>query len=41
MFGDRRLDVIARGDFIAKGAPIVVAEAHGNRIVVDVDAARG
>ncbi len=34
-FGDRRLDVIAKGEFIAKGDAIVIAETHGNRIVVD------
>ena len=33
----RRLNVVARGAFIDKGAPIVVAETHGNRIVVDAD----
>jgi membrane-bound serine protease (ClpP class) len=35
LFGDKRLDVVARGDFIDKDAPIVVAETHGNRIVVE------
>lgn len=34
-FGDQRFDVIARGSFINEGTPIVVAETHGNRIVVD------
>ncbi len=34
-FGDKRLDVVTRGDFIDRGKPIVIAEAHGNRIVVD------
>jgi membrane-bound serine protease (ClpP class) len=34
VFGDRRLSVVAHGTFIEKGTPIVVAEAHGNRIVV-------
>jgi membrane-bound serine protease (ClpP class) len=34
-FGARRLDVIAKGEFIAKGDAIVIAETHGNRIVVD------
>jgi len=35
VFGDRRLNVIARGEFIDKGDAIVIAETHGNRIVVD------
>jgi membrane-bound serine protease (ClpP class) len=34
-FGEERLNVIARGSFIDVGDPIVIAEAHGNRIVVD------
>ncbi|NQT92643.1 MAG: nodulation protein NfeD [Lentisphaerae bacterium] len=34
-FNDQRLNVVARGQFIEKGAPIVVAESHGNRIVVE------
>jgi membrane-bound serine protease (ClpP class) len=33
----KRLNVVARGEFIDPGTPIVVAETHGNRIVVDVD----
>ncbi len=36
VFGDRRLNVVTRGTFIDKGAPIVVAEIHGARIVVDI-----
>ncbi len=35
MFGDKRLDVVARGDYIDTNTPIIVAEAHGNHIVVD------
>lgn len=35
VFEGKRLDVIARGDFIEQGAEIVIAEVHGNRIVVD------
>lgn len=35
VFEGKRLDVIARGDFIKQGAEIVIAEIHGNRIVVD------
>lgn len=31
----RRLDVVTRGVFIAKGAPVRVSEHHGNRIIVD------
>ncbi|MCK5850670.1 MAG: hypothetical protein KAH23_07110 [Kiritimatiellae bacterium] len=34
-FGDKRLDVIAKGEFIDKNTPIIIAETHGNRIVVD------
>jgi membrane-bound serine protease (ClpP class) len=36
-FDGKRLNVVARGAFIDPGTPIVVAETHGNRIVVDVD----
>ena len=32
--GAQRMDVVTHGVFIAKGQPIVVAEHHGNRIVV-------
>ncbi len=34
LFGENRLAVVTRGDFIEKDTPIVVAETHGNRIVV-------
>jgi membrane-bound serine protease (ClpP class) len=34
-FGGARLSVVARGEFIDAGSPIVIAETHGNRIVVD------
>ncbi len=34
-FGTDRRDVVAQGEFIEQGDSIVVAEAHGNRIVVD------
>jgi len=34
-FGDKRVNVVARGEFIDKGTPILVAEVHGNRIVVE------
>ena len=33
-FGGKRLDVVAEGDFIVKDSTIVIAEVHGNRIVV-------
>ncbi len=36
MFDGKRVNVIARGSFIDKGTSIVIAEKHGNRIVVDV-----
>jgi len=39
MFGDRRLNVVARGSFIDSGAQIIVAEVHGNRIVVEAPTA--
>ncbi len=35
LFDGKRLSVVARGSFIDANAPIVIAEAHGNRIVVD------
>lgn len=35
LFGDRRLDVVSRGDFIEAGIPIVIVETHGNRIIVE------
>lgn len=34
-FGDQRLDVVTRGEFVEKGARIIVAETHGNRIIVE------
>jgi membrane-bound serine protease (ClpP class) len=34
-FGNRRLNVVARGEFVEKDVPIFIAEAHGNRIVVE------
>jgi membrane-bound serine protease (ClpP class) len=34
-FGDTRLNVVSRGDFIEPGDKIVVAETWGNRIIVD------
>lgn len=35
VIGDRRIDVVSRGEYVAKGSAVVVAEVHGNRIVVD------
>ncbi len=32
---NHRLNVVARGDFIETGEPLIIAEIHGNRIVVD------
>ena len=40
-FGARRLNVVARGEFMDKGDPIVIAETAGNRIVVERDGAPG
>ena len=34
--GGKRVNVVTRGTFVAKGASIIVAETHGNRIVVDL-----
>ncbi len=35
-FGDKRLNVVARGDFIDPGLEIMIAETHGNRIIVEI-----
>lgn len=35
MFGEHRLDVVTRGEYIEKNRPIIVAEVHGGRIVVE------
>lgn len=35
MFGDKRIDVIARGEFIPEGTGVKVVEVHGNRVVVE------
>lgn len=35
MFGDTRLDVVARGEFVNSGARVKVMEVHGNRVVVE------
>jgi membrane-bound serine protease (ClpP class) len=34
-FGNQRLDVVTRGDYLASGTPIRVVESHGNRIIVE------
>jgi membrane-bound ClpP family serine protease len=34
MFGETRLDVITRGEYVERGATIRIVEAHGNRIIV-------
>ena len=34
-FGNQRLDVVTRGDYLASGTPIRVVETHGNRIIVE------
>ena len=36
LFGEKRLDVVTRGEIIERDTPIVIAETHGNRIVVEV-----
>ena len=38
LFGDRRLDVVTRGDYIDAGQPIRIVETEGARIVVETDA---
>ncbi|OGV70630.1 MAG: hypothetical protein A2283_09780 [Lentisphaerae bacterium RIFOXYA12_FULL_48_11] len=35
VFGEKRLDVVTRGDFLEKDSRIIIAEIHGNRIVVE------
>jgi membrane-bound serine protease (ClpP class) len=35
LFGDKRMDVVTRGDFLESGAQIVIVETHGNRIIVE------
>ena len=37
IFGDRRLDVVTRGEFIKAGQPVRIVETHGNHIVVERD----
>jgi membrane-bound serine protease (ClpP class) len=38
LFDGRRLNVVTRGEFVDRGQTIVVAEARGNRIVVEMPA---
>ncbi|MFH0953488.1 MAG: NfeD family protein [Verrucomicrobiota bacterium] len=35
MFGDRKLDVVTRGDYLQPGTAIRIVESHGNRIIVE------
>jgi membrane-bound serine protease (ClpP class) len=32
--GERRVDVVTRGEFLEPGTPLVVVEIEGNRVVV-------
>jgi membrane-bound serine protease (ClpP class) len=34
-FGDRKLDVVTRGDYIPSQTPIRITEAYGSRIIVE------
>ncbi len=34
LVGDRRLDVVTRGEFLEADSPVQVVEVHGNRVVV-------
>ena len=34
-FGDRKIDVVTYGDYIARQSPVRIVEVHGNRIVVE------
>ncbi len=35
LFGDRKIDVVTHGDYIARQSPVRIMEVHGNRIVVE------
>ena len=35
LFGDRRVDVVSQGDFIAAGTRVRVIEVSGNRVMVE------
>jgi len=39
-FGDRKIDVVTLGDYIARQSPVRIVAVHGNRIVVE-DISRG
>ena len=39
-FGDQLLDVIANGEVIDRGSPVVVIEVRGNRVLVQTDTGR-
>ncbi len=41
VFGDRELDVVADGEFLAAGEKVVVMRIDGNRIVVAKESSRG
>ena len=41
LFGDRRLNVITHGEYVAAGSPIVIAQCEGNRIVVEIESSTG
>ena len=34
-FGERRVDVVSRGDYITKGTSVRIVEIEGNRVVVE------
>ncbi|MBN2162120.1 MAG: nodulation protein NfeD [Pontiellaceae bacterium] len=34
-FGDRKMDVVSRGDYIPRQTPIRITEIHGNRVIVE------
>ena len=34
-FGERKRDVVTRGEYVAEGSRVLVVETHGNRIVVE------
>ena len=37
LFGDRKVDVVTRGNFIEAGSSIKVVDVQGSRIIVDVN----
>ena len=41
MFGDRKLDVITRGDYIDEGKRVKIVETHGNRLIVEISGDNG